>query len=68
MKCIKCDQEARAVCQFCGRAVCKEHIQKARFVTGYTSRAGFWGSSDNAVSVEDAVWCGECHPVYQGTS
>jgi hypothetical protein len=68
MKCIKCEEEARAVCKFCGRAVCKEHIEQGRFVSGYTGSAGFWSMGDNAVSVDDAVWCGECHPEYHGTS
>jgi hypothetical protein len=52
----------RAVCQFCGRAGCAEHIQKRRFVTGFTSAGGLRSFKDNAVSVEDAVWCGMCHP------
>ena len=65
MKCIKCEKEARAVCQFCGRAVCETHLQEQRFVSGYTSIGGIWSTRDNAVSVDDAVWCGECHPEYQ---
>jgi hypothetical protein len=64
MKCIKCENEARAVCQFCGRAVCQEHISEQRFVSGYTSLGGIWSSTDNAFSVDDAVWCGMCHPEY----
>lgn len=68
MKCIRCEQEARAVCQFCGRAVCEEHIQTGRFVSGYSAKSGFWSLTENAVSVDDAVWCGECHPKYHGTS
>jgi hypothetical protein len=29
---------------------------------------GIWSFKDNAFSVDDAVWCGLCHPEYQGTS
>lgn len=65
MKCIKCEKEARAVCQFCGRAVCAEHISERRFVCGFTSVGGLFSFKDNAFSVEDAVWCGLCHPEYQ---
>ena len=65
MKCIKCDEQASAVCQFCGRAVCKEHIQHKRFVSGYTSFGGILSPTDNAFSVEDAVWCGACQPKYE---
>jgi hypothetical protein len=68
MKCIECEQDARAVCQFCGRAVCESHIQTRRFVSGFSGKAGFWNMGQNAVSVEDAVWCGKCKPEYHGTS
>ena len=68
MKCISCDGDARAVCKFCGRAVCTEHIQKKRFVSGFSAKMGFWDFRENAVKVDDAVWCGECHPEYQSTS
>ena len=67
MKCITCDNEARAVCQFCGRAVCADHIQPRRFVSGYASVGGIFSFSDNAVSVDDAVWCGLCHPEYHSS-
>jgi len=63
MKCICCDEEARAICRFCGRAVCREHIQQERFIVGYNSRAtGFFESSLRVLSVPDAVWCGQCRP------
>lgn len=68
MKCIKCEEEASAVCQFCGRAVCAKHIEQQRFVSGFTSVGGLWSFKDNALSVEDAVWCGICHPSFQRTS
>jgi len=64
MKCIKCENEARAVCQFCGRAVCADHIQTQRFVSGFSSFGGILSFSDNALSVHDAVWCGICTPSY----
>ena len=60
MKCIHCDGEARAICRFCGRAVCHDHIQQERFLVGYRSRASL--SKDRVLSVHDAVWCGKCHP------
>ncbi|MCX6967814.1 MAG: hypothetical protein NTZ46_08575 [Verrucomicrobia bacterium] len=68
MKCIHCEEEARAVCKFCGHAVCKEHIQQGRFVSGYTTPGHWLSRTANAVSVDDAVWCGLCHPEYQITS
>lgn len=67
MKCIKCENEAQAVCQFCGRAVCADHIEERRFVSGYSTKAGVWNFMDTAVKVEDAVSCGVCHPEYFST-
>ena len=58
MKCIICDRDAHAVCQFCGRAVCREHIRKDEFLSGY-AKALFSGGS-SAIRVENAVWCGIC--------
>ena len=68
MKCIKCEEEARAVCQFCGRAVCKAHIQENRFVSGYRSVGGILSFTDNAFSVDTAVWCGICRPDYHASA
>jgi hypothetical protein len=68
MKCIKCDNEANAICKFCGRAVCDQHIQARRFATGFTAVGGMLSATANAFSVEDAVWCGTCHPQYHRSS
>jgi hypothetical protein len=68
MKCTKCDEDARAICKFCGRAVCKTHIQTALFTSGYSAKTGSWSFAENAVRVPDAVWCAECHPEHKGTS
>ena len=65
MKCVECEEEAVAICKFCGRAVCKEHIQVNVFVSGYTSWGGAFSLTNNAVRIEDAVWCGICHPIYK---
>jgi hypothetical protein len=67
MKCIKCDKDAKAICQFCGRAVCEDHIQTKRFVSGYSSVGSAWNLTANAISVDDAVWCEICHPEYHDT-
>lgn len=64
MKCIACDDDARAVCQMCGRAVCREHIQERPFVSGFQEYSLMLPSL-KGVTVRDAVWCGCCHPEYQ---
>lgn len=68
MKCITCGEEAVAICQFCGRAVCQEHIQQDSFTSGFSAKGGFWNMQENAVRVQDAVWCGVCHPEHRMTT
>jgi len=57
MKCWQCENEARAVCKFCGRAVCREHATKMP-----TFIAMFLGQNDTpkGLVVADAIWCGLC--------
>jgi hypothetical protein len=62
MKCISCENDARAICKFCGRAVCQDHIAHRRYVTGYTTYGGIFAFSNNGLSIEDAVWCQICNP------
>lgn len=68
MKCIICEKDAQAICQFCGRAVCKEHIREQRFTSGYTSQFSTWTVKQNAVAVANAVWCGCCNLEFCATA
>lgn len=68
MKCIECEQEAQAICKFCGRAVCAEHVRQQRYPSGFATKLGFWSGAQNGVAVPDAVWCGRCHPEFSGTA
>jgi len=63
MKCIhdQCEKEAQAICKFCGRAVCKEHISKGCYVSGFASFK-IYQFRKNGIEIPDAVWCGLCHP------
>jgi hypothetical protein len=69
MKCINCEKEARAICKFCGRAVCEDHISAKTYVSGYTEGVVLraFASNQDGVSVDDAVWCGKCHPEFHRT-
>ncbi len=59
MKCFHCDEDARGVCQFCGRALCKEHMKKMpAILTIYIGAANM----PKAVVVSDALFCGVCKP------
>ncbi len=63
--CYYCEKDARAVCRFCGAALCRDHTKAARFVSGFEY---FYGISPGLVSdhvvVDNAIWCGQCsvHP------
>ena len=60
MKCYSCEQTARGICRFCGRALCEDHMQnrKPYILTIYVGK----DHTPKAVVVEDALYCGECKP------
>jgi hypothetical protein len=59
MNCWHCERPAHAVCRFCGRALCKEHVRKMPYILEvYRGEAG----PTKALVVADAVWCGVCRP------
>ena len=59
MKCWQCDQEARAVCHFCGRFVCKDHAAKmSSFMVMYLGG----NTTPKGLAVADVIWCGICEP------
>ena len=66
--CISCGKAAQAICKFCGRAVCKEHIGEQRYPSGFATKFGFWSRQPNGVVVTNAVWCGTCRLEFSGTS
>ena len=59
MQCWECDQPARAMCNFCGRFVCKDHAS-----TMPTFLAMFLGdnTTPKALAVGNVIWCGICEP------
>ncbi len=59
MKCFHCEEWARGVCSFCGRALCKDHMKKMpAILTIYVGEANM----PKAVVVADALYCGVCKP------
>ena len=59
MQCIRCKKPAQAVCRFCGRAVCEEHIQNMNYIiTVYSGHSQI----PKSLVVADAVFCGICKP------
>lgn len=59
MKCWHCKHEAEGTCRFCGRAVCREHVQTMPFIlTVYVGR----DQIPKAIAVADVLYCGVCKP------
>jgi hypothetical protein len=60
VKCFFDENEARGLCRFCGRGVCKDHAEKRLpyIATVYVGA----NNTPKAVVVPDALWCGECKP------
>jgi len=60
MICFHCEQSARGVCRFCGRALCKDHM-KQRLPYIVTIYVGEY-NVPKAIAVRDALWCSVCKP------
>ena len=59
MNCWHCDRPAHGVCRFCGRALCREHIQYHPFILQiYRNDEGVY----RALVVAEALYCGVCKP------
>jgi hypothetical protein len=70
MKCWHCDSDAKAICVFCGRAVCAAHRKTKDYFLGYGdkhARALLTFSSATAANVREASWCGICEVEYAET-
>jgi hypothetical protein len=59
MNCIHCNRTAHAICRFCGRAVCRDHLSESPFIISL-----YRGEEQvqKAIVVTDAVFCGLCKP------
>jgi len=64
MQCYQCTKVARAICRFCGVALCGDHIRARRNVSGWTTSKyelmSVFGTAYDYVVTENAVWCGKC--------
>jgi len=61
MKCVACGQEAVAVCRFCGRAVCSEHVCQGPALVLPAAPSTPADKPAAGLQVDGAVWCGLCH-------
>jgi hypothetical protein len=55
MKCTHCGEQAEAICRWCGRAVCGDHIKTMTYIISV-----YVGGKKvpKSLVVADAVWCG----------
>ena len=59
MNCWHCDRPAHATCLFCGRAVCREHVNSLPHLLAiYQGKDG----PPKGLVVPNAVHCGACEP------
>ena len=59
MECWHCNRPAHGTCRFCGRAICRDHVQKMPFILEvFKDQQG----NNKAVVVDDTLYCGVCKP------
>lgn len=59
MNCWHCERPAHGTCQFCGRAICKDHVKTLpNILEIYKDGQGKY----KAIVVGDALYCGICNP------
>ena len=58
MDCWHCKRTAVGACRFCGRGICEDHVRTHPYILElFRSR-----EETRALVVEDALFCGACHP------
>jgi hypothetical protein len=58
VRCWVCGATAEGVCRFCGRGICKQHARTQAYLLATWPTAG----GLRGLGIEDALWCGVCHP------
>lgn len=59
MNCWHCERPSHGICVFCGRGICKDHVQTMpNILTIYRDKA----NELKAIAVADALYCGVCKP------
>lgn len=59
MKCTVCENEAEAICKFCGRGVCLRCSGTREYRSGAVPKY-FTQTAKSAIVVKNAVWCKRC--------
>ena len=61
MNCWYCDRPAHGICQFCGRAVCRDHVQYMPYILAVLG-SGTKADGYKGLVVPEAIYCGVCKP------
>lgn len=59
MNCWECNRPAHGVCKFCGRAVCKDHVQEKLHIISVFGEE----KKEKALVTQKVLFCGKCKPV-----
>jgi hypothetical protein len=59
MECWICSQPSSAICRFCGRSTCRQHVESLPYVLATWSQVP---GEVLALVVDDGVHCGTCKP------
>ena len=60
MNCWHCDRPAHALCKFCGRGICKDHVKTMPHIVAlYLSK----DDEPLAFVTPESVHCGVCKPL-----
>ncbi len=57
MDCWHCRKTAIGTCRFCGRGICENHLSTRPYILQL-----YQHPNTKALVVEDALYCGTCHP------
>ncbi|WP_129675708.1 hypothetical protein [Candidatus Chloroploca sp. Khr17] len=59
MNCWHCERPAHGTCIFCGRALCRDHVQELPHIVAlYKDQRG----THQAIVTARALFCGVCEP------
>ncbi len=61
LKCFRCGIDAVAICRYCGRAVCKDHVKEGPVIRHGVYCEGAIGAKKEWLEISGGVWCGICH-------
>lgn len=59
MNCWVCNRPSHGICQFCGRALCKDHAKEKLHIVSVFGKE----TAPHALVTRKALFCGLCQPL-----